>query len=308
MTLWHLDRKEKAAACLEQLYDEKLASYVAHRNKEDSDNEFYWPTAANVIRLDREAKALLGEERAMLAANFAGKDVESSAVVPVLPAKVDPIRGLRAIAQWQYDNLREEAAEESLSEIIRLEPNSADRSTWKLRGIHRWRFKRYEEALNDLNYVLETATDDAIALLYRCFCYRGLNQFPAALSDATRLIELAPNGYRAWLDRAAIYEELKQPKEALADIQKALEISGGTFDPWYEVSEIFALRGRVNLHGLADSEQVIADFTHALEQNLFSANQFRKYDVLLLRAAAYELEGEADKAQQDREPATALKH
>lgn len=307
MTFWHLGRKQEAAACLDKPYDENLTAYIAAREK-DAKGANVHPTAANIIRLDREAKALLGDERTALAAAFADADVKSPTSAPKVQAKADPIKALRAIAKWQFENHLEKEAEDSLSDLIRLQPNSEDRAAWKARGDLRWRFKRYEEALNDLNYVLETTPDDAVVLLHRCYCYRDLNRFDEALNDANKLIELAPTGYRRWLNRAEVYEKMKQPKQSIADIQKALEVSAGTFDPWYEVSEVFALRGRVYLDGLADSEQAIADFTHALERNLFSGKQFSKHDVLLLRAAAYDLQGDAEKAKQDRTAAADLKH
>ena len=59
MTLWHLGRKEEAAACLDRSYEEQLAAYIARRSK-DAEGTNIWPTAANLMRLDREAKALLG--------------------------------------------------------------------------------------------------------------------------------------------------------------------------------------------------------------------------------------------------------
>ena len=306
MTLWHLGRKEEAAACLAPPYEQKLSDYIAKRKK-DPDGKLVWPTAANLIRLDREAKALLGDERTALATSFADAEVQKPTVESKVSAKVDPINALRAIAKWQFENHRVEEAEESISEVIRLQPDSADRAAWKARGDLRLRAKRFEEALSDLNYFLETTPDDAVVLFHRCYCYRDLNRFPEALSDANRLIELAPTGYRRWLNRAELYEKMKQPEQALADIQKAMEVCAGKFDPWYEVSEVFALRGRIYLEGLADSEQAIADLTHALEQNLFSGKQFSKRDAYLLRATAYDLLGDSEKANQDRTMAASLK-
>jgi serine/threonine protein kinase/Flp pilus assembly protein TadD len=306
MTLWHLGRKEEAAACLDQPYDDNLTAYITRRKK-DPEDKIVWPTADNLLRMDREAKELLGDERTALAAAFADDEEKSPTVSPKVLSEAEPIKSLRAIAKWQYENHLEREAEESLSELIRLQPTGDDRSAWKARGDLHWRSKRFEEALNDLNYVLETAPDDQLVLFHRSCCYRDLNRFPEALSDATRLIELTPTGYRRWLNRAEIYEKMKQPERALADIQKALEVSAGTFDPWYEVSEVFTLRGRVYLEGLADSEQAIADFTHALERNLFSGKQFSKQDIYLLRAAAYDLQGDSEKAKEDRAESAGLK-
>ena len=207
---------------------------------------------------------------------------------------------MQAIAQWQNDNRRNEAAEESYSELIRMQPDSGDRTVWKLRGDVRRRLKRFEEAISDFDYVLESAPNDKNVLGYRCYSNMDLGRFSAALTDANKLIEIEPEKYASWLHRAEIYQRMGQPEQALADIQQGLDVSAGVFKAYYAMSEVFALRGQVYLEGLANSEQAIADFTHAIEQNLFSGSQFSKEDVYLLRAAAYDLQGDSEKAERDR--------
>lgn len=139
-----------------------------------------------------------------------------------------------------------------------MQPDSGDRTVWKLRGDVRRRLKRFEEAISDFDYVLESAPNDKNVLGYRCYSNMDLGRFSAALTDANKLIEIEPEKYASWLHRAEIYQKMGQP------------------------------------------EQAIADFTHAIEQNLFSGSQFSKEDVYLLRAAAYDLQGDSEKAERDR--------
>lgn len=124
-----------------------------------------------------------------MAASFADAKLNSPLVAPNGQAKVDPVESLQAIAQWQYDNRRNEAAEESYSELIRMQPDSGDRTVWKLRGDLRRRLKRFEEAISDFDYVLESAPNDKNVLGYRCYSNMDLGRFSAALTDANKLIE-----------------------------------------------------------------------------------------------------------------------
>lgn len=89
MTLWHLGRQKEAAACFAPPYEKEFADYVDERKK-DLEN-FVWPTVANLVRLDREAKALLGEESTALASTFADSEAKKPTEKPKDQAKVDPI-------------------------------------------------------------------------------------------------------------------------------------------------------------------------------------------------------------------------
>ena len=62
MCLWHLGQKEKAAEYLNEQYEKELAQYVQKREKEAATGKTVWPTAVNLLRLDSEAKALIGIE------------------------------------------------------------------------------------------------------------------------------------------------------------------------------------------------------------------------------------------------------
>jgi len=62
MCLWHLGQKAKAAEYLNEQYETELAQYVQKREKEAATGKTVWPTAVNLLRLDREAKALIGIE------------------------------------------------------------------------------------------------------------------------------------------------------------------------------------------------------------------------------------------------------
>ena len=62
MCLWHLGQKEKAEEYLNEQYENELTQYVQRREKEAATGKTVWPTAVNLLRLDREAKALIGSE------------------------------------------------------------------------------------------------------------------------------------------------------------------------------------------------------------------------------------------------------
>ena len=63
MTLWHLGRKVEAAACLDAPYEEQLTKYIDRRRKSSTSEKLVWPTASNLLRLDLEAKTLLGTKK-----------------------------------------------------------------------------------------------------------------------------------------------------------------------------------------------------------------------------------------------------
>jgi hypothetical protein len=56
MSLWHLGQKEKADEYLNEQYEKELAQYVEKRKKDAAKDMIVWPTAANLLRLDGEAK------------------------------------------------------------------------------------------------------------------------------------------------------------------------------------------------------------------------------------------------------------
>ena len=62
MCLWHLGQKEKAAEYLNEQYEKELAQWVQKREKEAATGKTVWPTAVNLLRLDSEAKTLIGSE------------------------------------------------------------------------------------------------------------------------------------------------------------------------------------------------------------------------------------------------------
>ncbi len=59
ISLWQLGRHDEAKAWLDERYNKELAAYLDRR---ESDKQAVWPTANMLIRLDREAREILGME------------------------------------------------------------------------------------------------------------------------------------------------------------------------------------------------------------------------------------------------------
>jgi MtfA peptidase len=84
--------------------------------------------------------------------------------------------------------------------------------------------KKYDWALEDLNYVLQQNKDDAEARLFRGSAFLGLGQFREALSDLSAAIRLNAFAAEAYLQRALAYRALDRNQEAEADMEKAMQL------------------------------------------------------------------------------------
>lgn len=116
---------------------------------------------------------------------------------------------------------------------------------------------RYDEALADLNRVIEADPDRAWAIGSRAETYRLMRRYDEALVDFNRAIELDP-GY-AWAigSRGQIHRAARRHDEALADFSDAIELRPGY---------TWALGSRGDLHrDIGCYTQALADFNRALE-------------------------------------------
>ena len=64
----------------------------------------------------------------------------------------------------------------------------------------------------------------ALALNFRAYCYKELNQLDKAISDLARAIEIEPERAMFYDSRAEMYEAMGEYEKAIADCKKALQI------------------------------------------------------------------------------------
>ena len=91
-------------------------------------------------------------------------------------------------------------------------------------GRAKYALERYEEALADLNQVLNLIPDHPEILNNRGVTYDRLNRYDKALADYNRSLELRPDHPDTLSNRGLTYYNLKRYGEALADYNRSLEL------------------------------------------------------------------------------------
>jgi tetratricopeptide (TPR) repeat protein len=117
--------------------------------------------------------------------------------------------------------------------------------------------KRYEEALEDLNRVIEADPSRAGAIGSRGETYRLMGRHDEALADFNRAIELHPDYAWAIGSRGQIHRAARRYEQALAEFNRAIEL-----DPGY--SWAFGSRGQT-YQDMGRYDEALADFSHAIE-------------------------------------------
>ncbi len=89
--------------------------------------------------------------------------------------------------------------------------------------------RRYKDAIQDFNSVIEFDSDCAPALQYRAYANSNLGNYKDALIDCERLILICPNSHIGYRKRGDAKKALKDIDGALLDYNKAIELSSKDF-------------------------------------------------------------------------------
>lgn len=115
-----------------------------------------------------------------------------------------------------------EAARYRYEEALGLDPQ-----LWEARTALAWALRRLgedEQALDELNRVLDARPDDVKARLRRADLYRSLQQIDPALRDLEHALELQPESSEIHLRRAELLAEAGERNEAIIAYRRALEL------------------------------------------------------------------------------------
>ncbi len=165
----------------------------------------------------------------------------------------------RADAYFALGMYREAVAD--ATEVFNLQPDLSDPDLLLLRARAYVGDKKLNQALDDLNKVIEQKPEWVDAYIERGIVFTGARRFDDAIGDFNRAIELDPRNLKAYAMRASAKVQTEAKDDALYDANLALQL--GSSDP-------LALRVRGNVYeALARPDEAIADYRGALVTDPF---------------------------------------
>jgi len=130
------------------------------------------------------------------------------------------------------------------------------RDFWVMLGDSYYLLKRYEEAKDIYDKIINLNPYDQIAIRHRGAAYVHMQKYEDAIIDFNRSLELKADEYIALHDRGVAFKNLKKYKEALDDFNRALELKPEHPYILYNLACLFSLRGETN-NALAYLEKAI---------------------------------------------------
>ncbi len=147
------------------------------------------------------------------------------------------------------------------TEVLTLEPDTPNPELLLLRARAYAGDKKLNQALDDLNKVIEEKPELVDAYIERGTVFIGARRFDDAIGDLTRALELDPRNVKAYATRATAKLQAEAKDDALYDVNQALQIASN--DP-------LALRVRGNVYeALERPDDAITDYRSALAQDPF---------------------------------------
>ena len=144
-----------------------------------------------------------------------------------------------------------------------------------MRGQELLEMKQYNEALEDVDFLLKHDTIDEEALRLAAEVQQGLGNEDEAVTYYKKVIDLTPFNDHSSAQIALIHARKKEYAQAFATLDEALEIN--------EKAQLYQLRGKLKMDS-GDKEGALADMKKALELNPESENRisghFDNFDTL----------------------------
>ncbi len=180
---------------------------------------------------------------------------------------------------YMASNELEEALEQ-LNKMVELKPDEVEPLQTRIHVL--FMMDRDADALEDSNRMIELAPENALAYFLRAKAKRTTNDALGVIADLTKAISLKDDFADAYQLRAEILLQMNQPSDALEDVQKVVELN-----PEEELA--YLLRGRIYAV-MGNVEEADGDFKKVLDLNPF--NQ----DVLLLQGDLLMAQNKPDEA------------
>lgn len=144
-----------------------------------------------------------------------------------------------------------------------------------MRGQVLLEMKQYNEALEDVDFLLKHDSIDEEALRLAAEVQQGLGNEDEAVTYYKKVIDLNPFNEHSYEQIALILARKKEYAQAIATLDEALEIN--------EKAQLYQLRGKLKMDS-GDKEGALADIKKALELNPESENRisghFDNFDTL----------------------------
>lgn len=144
-----------------------------------------------------------------------------------------------------------------------------------MRGQVLLEMKQYNEALEDVDFLLKHDSIDEEALRLAAEVQQGLGNEDEAVTYYKKVIDLNPFNEHSYEQIALILARKKEYAQAIATLDEALEIN--------EKAQLYQLRGKLKMDS-RDKEGALADMKKALELNPESENHisghFDNFDTL----------------------------
>lgn len=144
-----------------------------------------------------------------------------------------------------------------------------------MRGQVLLEMKQYNEALEDVDFLLKHNSIDEEALRLAAEVQQGLGNEDEAVTYYRKVIDLNPFNEHSYEQIALIHARKKEYAQAIATLDEALEIN--------EKAQLYQLRGKLKMDS-GDKEGALADMKKALELNPESENRisghFDNFDTL----------------------------
>lgn len=144
-----------------------------------------------------------------------------------------------------------------------------------MRGQVLLEMKQYNEALEDVDFLLKHDSIDEEALRLAAEVQQGLGNEDEAVIYYKKVIDLNPFNEHSYEQIALILARKKEYAQAIATLDEALEIN--------EKAQLYQLRGKLKMDS-GDKEGALADMKKALELNPESENHisghFDNFDTL----------------------------
>lgn len=144
-----------------------------------------------------------------------------------------------------------------------------------MRGQVLLEMKQYNEALEDVDFLLKHDSIDEEALRLAAEVQQGLGNEDEAVTYYKKVIDLNPFNEHSYEQIALILARKQEYAQAIATLDEALEIN--------EKAQLYQLRGKLKMDS-GDKEGALADMKKALELNPESENRisghFDNFDTL----------------------------
>jgi tetratricopeptide (TPR) repeat protein len=116
--------------------------------------------------------------------------------------------------------------------------------------------KKYGEAVQDLNVILDAHSDNAKALYARASYLNADGDYKKAIKDAEALMKLEPGNAGAYQARGGSYLGLKKYKESEADLTRSIELDPDNAITYTLRAAVYQMTGKA---GPAEADRLKAE-------------------------------------------------